>query len=183
MVLIFCYLSESSNLGESSHEERRQELLEEEGVRAATLDQRTKMFLKDVDEYLISNPPLQPSHVAFENGVPEPPRRDSLMEPPESHAGLESQTNSNGRSVRFRQRRGDAKPGEDQDITPTFFPEVQYKERLMGLWKDMNKCRYLRVPDEKIDLSGINTLGKDQMKLFETMRTAEAQPLREAWET
>ncbi|RUS86473.1 hypothetical protein EGW08_005788 [Elysia chlorotica] len=171
-----------SNLGESSHEERRQELLEEEGVRAATLDQRTRIFLKDVDDYLIRNPPLQASHVAFENGLPEPPRRDSLLEPPATHAGLDSQA-SNGRSVRFRQRRGEAMPGEDQDITPTFFPEVQYKERLMGLWKDMNKCRYLRVPDDKIDLSGINTLAKDQMKLFETLRTAEAQPLRQAWET
>ncbi|GFR71210.1 protein ENL-like isoform X3 [Elysia marginata] len=172
-----------SNLGENSHEERRQELLEEEGVRAATLDQRTRMFLKDVDDYLIRNPPLQPSHVAFENGLPEPPRKDSLVEPPASQAGLDAQTNSNARSVRFRHRRGEAMPGEDQDVTPTFYPEIEYKERLMGLWKDMDKCRYLRVPDERIDLSGVNTLAKDQMKLFETLRNAEPQPLRQAWET
>ncbi|GFN80606.1 protein enl-like isoform x3 [Plakobranchus ocellatus] len=169
-----------SNLGENSHEERRQELLEEEGVRAATLDERTKMFLKDVDEYLIRNPPLQASHIAFENGIPDPPRRDSLIEPPGTQASAESQGSKNGRSVRFRQRQGTT--GEEPDISPTFFPEAQYKERLLGLWKDMNKCRYLRVPDDKIDLSGINTLAKDQMKLFETLRSAERPPFKQAWE-
>ena len=180
-LLFLFYIITSSNLGESSHEERRQELLEEEGVRAATLDQRTKIFLRDVDEYLIRNPPLQPSYVAFENMLQEPSRRDSMMEPATSQVGLD--TKANGRSVRFQFRRGEAMPGEEQDTTPTFFPEAQYKERLMGLWKDMNRCRYLRVPDEKIDLSGINTLAKDQMKMFDVLRSAEPQPLKQAWET
>ncbi|KAJ8304753.1 hypothetical protein KUTeg_018336 [Tegillarca granosa] len=38
------------------------------------------------------------------------------------------------------------------------------------LWKDINKCTYLRVPSEKIDLSGIVTLASEQMKLFKTLR-------------
>ncbi|GFS09256.1 hypothetical protein ElyMa_006616200 [Elysia marginata] len=66
--------------------------------------------------------------------------------PPASQAGLDAQTGSYAGSVRFRHRRGEAMLREDPDVTPNS------KERLMGLWKDMDKCRYLRVLDEKIKL-------------------------------
>ena len=46
----------------------------------------------------------------------------------------------------------------------------QNSERKEEVWKDVNKCRYLRVPEEMIDLSGIVTLAKDQMKLFDCMK-------------
>jgi hypothetical protein len=67
------------------------------------------------------------------------------------------------------------------DAGPTAMPEADYRERLMGLWRDMNKCRYLRVPDEMIDLSGINTLASDTMKLFQVLRQREMPPLSQAW--
>jgi hypothetical protein len=36
------------------------------------------------------------------------------------------------------------------------FPNDEaYQKKLGELWKDMYKCRYLRIPDERIDLSGI----------------------------
>ena len=44
-------------------------------------------------------------------------------------------------------------------------------ERKQEVWKDVNKCRYLRVPEELIDLTGIQTLASDQMKLFDMMRS------------
>ena len=53
---------------------------------------------------------------------------------------------------------------------PTAMSEEKYEEKLQALWKDMNKCRYLRLADDKIDLSGVNTLVKDQMKLFRSIK-------------
>ena len=46
-------------------------------------------------------------------------------------------------------------------------------ESTQQVWKDVNKCRYLRVPEELIDLTGIQTLASDQMKLFEMLRRGE----------
>ena len=33
-------------------------------------------------------------------------------------------------------------------------------------WTDLKKCRYLRIPDNKVDYSGMNTLVRDQLTLF-----------------
>ena len=56
------------------------------------------------------------------------------------------------------------------NTSPTCFSEADYQERLMSLWHDMNKCRYLRVPDEMIDLSGFNTLVSDNMKMLHVLK-------------
>ena len=76
----------------------------------------------------------------------------------------------------FRRRRVEFDPA-----APTHLPEHEYKARLMGLWRDMNKCRYLRVPDERIDLSGINTLASDTMRLFQVLRHRQGEPVTNAW--
>ena len=47
------------------------------------------------------------------------------------------------------------------------------------LWKDIRKCRYLRIPDSKIDFSGINTLVRDQMTLFQSSVKRETSYLEE----
>jgi hypothetical protein len=58
------------------------------------------------------------------------------------------------------------------------FPNDEaYQKKLGELWKDMYKCRYLRIPDERIDLSGIVTLAKDQMRLYSFLRETEADKL------
>ncbi|XP_005094512.2 uncharacterized protein LOC101849039 [Aplysia californica] len=159
-----------SNLGESASEERRQELLEEEGVRAAVLSERTKLFLQDVEDYLLQHPPLTTGQLAFEEAPPtDPTKRSATVDGSRGLVG-------NDRPLRLYRRIG--RPGETDD-TPTFLPEEDYKQRLLSLWKDMNKCRYLRMPDEKIDLSGINTLVKDQMKLFQTLKNQDPAPLTE----
>ncbi|KAH9500054.1 hypothetical protein Btru_076488 [Bulinus truncatus] len=159
-----------SNLGNNFHEERRQELLEEESLRAATLDKRTKRFLQNVDTFLQKNIPLSISPTTTEN---DPPSRNYVMK------STSNDPYSTGPSVKYHRRRG---MGVEFDDTPTYFPESNYKEKLMTLWKDMNKCRYLRVSDDKIDLSGINTLVKDQMKMFDKLKQTDRPPLKEAWE-
>lgn len=50
---------------------------------------------------------------------------------------------------------------------------VLMHDRTEEVWKDVNKCRYLRVPEELIDLTGIQTLASDQLKLFEMLRRGE----------
>ncbi|BFY98921.1 hypothetical protein BsWGS_01961 [Bradybaena similaris] len=154
-----------SNLGESLYEERRLELLEEEAQRAAALEQKTRKFLKEVEEYLQVKPRLQSAKSATANSIQE------------SSAGK-----STSKSYTRRQRPHRKNKFSESDLTPTYFQEQKYQEHVLSLWTDLNKCRYLRVADEKIDLSGINTLAKDQMKLFEVLRQADVVPLREAWE-
>ncbi|KAK0051291.1 hypothetical protein Bpfe_019237 [Biomphalaria pfeifferi] len=158
-----------SNLGVNIYQERRQELLEEENQRAATLEKRTKHFLQNVDTFLQKNIPLLPAQI----------ENESLSHSTDIKANSKDPYSSDLTTVKYHRRRG---MGVEFDDTPTYFPESNYKEKLMTLWKDMNKCRYLRVPDEKIDLSGINTLVKDQMKMFEKLKQADRPPLREAWE-
>ncbi|XP_005094364.1 uncharacterized protein LOC101854073 [Aplysia californica] len=157
-----------SNLGENPAEERRRELLEEEGVRAEILAKRTKLFLQEVDEYLEQHPPLQPSHFAFEQIPAVPGGSDSLQRP--GTADEDEGTGIGSHRLRFYRRLN--RPG-DFDGSPTAMPEDKYRQKLLSLWKDMNKCRYLRLPDDKLDLSGINTLVKDQLKLFQTLKNQE----------
>lgn len=159
--------SSDSGMGEDPYASRRAELLEEEHFRAREINRRKNAFLRDVDRYLREHPTASSS-----------PRRLTL--PSALHDGEDAfdeneETNLNSVYRRRRQVR------VEFDATPTYLPEDNYRERLMGLWKDMNKCRYLRVPDELIDLSGINTLASENMKLFQVLRLRQPEPLSEAW--
>ncbi|XP_041361579.1 uncharacterized protein LOC121377584 [Gigantopelta aegis] len=151
-----CDESIDSNFGDDLYEERRQELLEDELSRAAELEIRKNRFLKSVDNYL---------HVAPSTLLPK-----DLFQKQDSKrpATVDSQTETiadNGRLLTRRLR-------VDFDETPTYLPEEEYRKRLLDLWTDMNKCRYLRVPDELIDLSGIRTLATEQIRLFDSLRTS-----------
>lgn len=157
-----------SNLGEDIYEEHRLELLEEESLRAAVLEERTRMFLREVEEFLRKNPPLQSSKTTFQNSNP--------ASFPDKPSTVDSTKSSRRRKFQKRNQISET------ELTPTHVSEPQYKERLSTLWKGMNKCRYLRLPDDKLDMSGINTLAKDQMKFFEVLRHADREPLRDAWE-
>ena len=155
------------DLGEDLFAERRAELLEEEQYRAAAIAKRKDRFLKDIDLYLREHPPLRALPVT------------SKASPQDQATGDKSQGESEGEGVHsgllFRRRR------VEFDDSPTYLPESDYRERLMGLWRDMNKCRYLRVPDEMIDLSGINTLATDTMKLLQVIKHRDIESLPTAW--
>ena len=125
--------------------------LEEEQYRAAAIAKRKDRFLKDIDLYLREHPPLRVEPVTSKASA-------------QDEAAAATTAASGGEGVHgelFRRRR------VEFDNSPTYLPESDYRDRLMGLWRDMNKCRYLRVPDEMIDLSGINTLATDTMKLLQ----------------
>ena len=62
------------------------------------------------------------------------------------------------------------------DMTATT-NEGMYREEEVDAWKDLTKCRYLRITDDKVDLSGVKTLVKDQLHLFTGLRSNYDRPL------
>nr|KAG5695515.1 hypothetical protein BaRGS_008018 [Batillaria attramentaria] len=162
-----------SALGEDLYAERRAELLEEEQYRSASITRRKDAFLKEVDRYLREHPPLSVTMAARSLAL-------SQKNSPEEQAeeGDDENADKGLGAALFRRRRP---LRVEFDATPTYMPEDNYRERLMGLWRDMNKCRYLRVPEEMIDLSGINTLAADTMKLFQVIKQQDMEPLSNAW--
>ncbi|XP_046549885.1 uncharacterized protein LOC124259739 [Haliotis rubra] len=152
-----------SNLGDDLYEERRQELLEEELARTEELELRKEEFLQKIDDYLRRTSSLGEMD---EVAITKAESLKSLI--------VSERVSSAKNGKRLTKRR---QMKVDFDQTPTFLPEADYRRRLFNLWTDMNKCRYLRVPEELIDLSGIQTLAKDQMLLFEVLRKAEQDSL------
>ncbi|KAL8582303.1 hypothetical protein ACOMHN_037060 [Nucella lapillus] len=154
------------DLGEDLFAERRAELLEEEQYRAAAIARRKVRFLQDIDQYLKEHPTLSPASATTARPAPAKARG-------QEDKGQDGADVFN--SGVFRRRR------VEFSTSPTYLPEQDYRERLMGLWRDMSKCRYLRVPDDMIDLSGLNTLASNTMRLFQVLKHREVQPLSNAW--
>lgn len=132
-------------------EDRRQELLQDEQIFLQALEKRKKQFIGKVDEYLEANPPAK-----FDTPLTVP-----IYIP---HAADDEDILAHSRRRRNLRQ---------YDVSRTYTSEEDYQKRQKELWKDMNKTRYLRVPDEKIDLSGVVTLAKDQMQLYNILKTQE----------
>lgn len=137
-------------------EDRRQELLQDEQLFLKALEKRKTEFIHNVDHYLNENPP---------------PRFDLPFNPAEFPPLESAGTDDDEEEVmKYTRRRRQMR---NYDSTRTFTSEEEYKKREGELWKDMNKTRYLRVSDDMLDLSGVVTLAKDQMKLFKALQYTE----------
>jgi len=134
-----------SNLGDDLFEERRQELLEDEKLSYQDIEHKTKDFLTRLREYLKENPITK----LEEEEIPIINVSDALDGPPE----VEELLQSAGKKKRKR-----LLPNRSPLEMRSFPNDEAYQKKLGELWKDMYKCRYLRIPDERIDLSGIVTL-------------------------
>ncbi len=120
-------------------EEARQDLMEEEQVKIEELAERQKSFLQKVNKWVEENPALLTT--GNNNAVNE--AKNSKGKPKiNTSAGLD------GSGRRFSLRNEPS-------------PFLNKKDQ----WKDLNKCRYLRLADDKMDLSGVNTLAKDQIRM------------------
>ena len=64
-------------------------------------------------------------------------------------------------------------PSADMGATES---QGMFQEQEADAWKDLTKCRYLRLTDDKMDFSGVKTLVKDQMHLFTGLRTNYGPP-------
>lgn len=153
-----------SNLGDDLFEERRLELLEDEKLSYQDIEHKTKDFLTRLREYLKENPITR----LVEEEIPIINVSDALDGPPE----VEDRIQSAGKKKRKR-----LLPNRSPLELRSFPNDEAYQKKLGELWKDMYKCRYLRIPDERIDLSGIVTLAKDQMRLYSFLRETEADKL------
>lgn len=133
-------------------EDRRQELLHDEQLYSKNLEKRKNNFIGKIDDYLLANPPVQfnTPRLPIEIAKTDDQDEDDLL----AHSR---------RRRRYRQ----------YDSSRTFTTEEEYNKLQGEMWKDMNKTRYLRVPDEKLDLSGVVTLAKDQMHLYQVLRSTE----------
>ncbi|XP_045216383.2 uncharacterized protein LOC123566405 [Mercenaria mercenaria] len=141
---------ESLDIGRNKlFEDRRQELLQDEHMFYVNLEKRKNNFIGKVDEYLLENPPVK-----FDTPIMP------IILPHDAKDDEEIMAYSRRRMRKY-------------DTDRTFTTEEEYKQREGDLWKDMNKTRYLRVPDEKIDLSGVVTLAKDQMQLYNLLKSTE----------
>ncbi|KAH3839128.1 uncharacterized protein LOC127879501 [Dreissena polymorpha] len=137
-------------------EDRRQELLNDEQQFLKTLVKRKNSFLGRIDEYLQDNPPAKFSAPLMSIDIPQLKAVVNLDD--EEEIMKHSRRRRNVRTY---------------DVSRTFTSEEEYKAHEKELWKDMNKTRYLRVPDDKLDLSGVVTLAKDQMRMFKSLHLQE----------
>ena len=130
-----------SYLGEDPYEERRKMLLNQEEMYAMDLLDRKDDFLDDIDEYIRKQ--IEAQQAVFRM------KSDTIPE---------ELVRTTGFDIVELSRRQKRKMNMERRMT---LEQIRAAE----LWKDVSKCRYLRVPDEKLDLSGLVVLAKDQMKL------------------
>ena len=122
-------------------EEHRQELIENEREHAEDLKVEQKNFLAQVAGWIKENPTVLHRDSFIESAVKEP-----IMEVSSS---------------RTRRRKNQGRVDFDKEKT-----QISVEES----WKDLNKCRYLRISEELVDLSGVVTLATEHMKLHNSMR-------------
>ncbi|XP_033750284.1 uncharacterized protein LOC117334652 [Pecten maximus] len=163
-----CFSDDSidSNLGEDLYEERRQEMLLEEELRYKSLQERKDDFMVRLNEYIAANPSPDWSNAMAHFDFP-----DSTAEREEELEDEEEDTHS----IRPKPRKR-LLPGRSRlNMATSFSNEEVYKQKMLELWQDLNKCRYLRLPDERIDISGVDTLAKRQVKLYQMIKDRDGQ--------
>ncbi|KAK3097230.1 hypothetical protein FSP39_007776 [Pinctada imbricata] len=128
-------------LGEDPYEERRKMLLNAEEMAAMDLLDKKDDFLDEIDAYIKKQ--VEEREAVFKFSTDE---KTEELKPTTGFDVVE---------LSRRQRR---QMNSKRRMTIE-------KGRAAELWKDVNKCRYLRVDDDKLDLSGLVMLAKDQMKL------------------
>jgi hypothetical protein len=142
--------SQGDSLGnyviDDPYEERRRTLLDIEYSYANNLNDRKDEFLDDLDAYITMQ---QAAEIAQINTAAEDPSQT----PPPGESTLEKLTR---REMRFFREHASR------------LSQADIRLRGQDLWKDITKCRYLRMDDDKMDLSGLVSLAKNQMKLGNT---------------
>ena len=141
--------------------ERRQTMLDIEQLRSSDLYDRQQDFLCRVNKWVKENPSTNKEENTITKLMsvlgrdsPDGPTGTSLSSGKKTEVKAKKLRKSNSfhGGADFRKR-------QDKPV------EVH--------WKDLNKCRYLRIAEEEIDLTGVVTLAKDQMKMLRTFRQTD----------
>ncbi|CAC5408030.1 unnamed protein product [Mytilus coruscus] len=145
--------SVESNLGHDLHQELRKELIQEEEKEAIKIEDKICSFMDRLNDKLKSE---NKDKEAWSVQTPMLTVNDSLKRQPDAP-----------QIKRVNMRRQNKFSEEEQRKM-----EQNMYRRSSGAWKDVNKCRYLRIEESKIDLSGIKTLAADQFSLLNNLKYA-----------
>ncbi|XP_033749998.1 uncharacterized protein LOC117334465 [Pecten maximus] len=140
-------------LGDDPYEERRQKMISGEQERVHDLLDQKEIFMERLDMYIRE---MEKKNRQMSVIVPSMDIPDSVLRQARREAG------ERAKASRLNKMR--------QGMHRSSISEEERKRRAQEMWKDVNKCRYLRVPSDKIDLSGIVTLASEQMRLLGAMR-------------
>lgn len=134
------------DVGEEVYKEIKKELLRKEAVSSLHIEDKIDDFFDKVDEYL--------------HGKATDHTDEIKMPVPIFSKAAREEKKSVPKRNRMRRRK----------LEFAIHGNKSSDDRLQEAWKDVNKCRYLRVPEAAIDLTGIQTLASEQLKLFEALR-------------
>lgn len=140
-------------LGEDPYEERRRRLIHEEQEKTEELMEEKDVFMDRLDVYIKTTETQNRKMSVITPSLDIP---DSVLRQTRKEAG------DRAKARRLKKMQ--------QGMHRSSISEEERRRRVQEMWKDVNRCRYLRVPSDKIDLSGIVTLASEQMKLFNAMR-------------
>eukprot|EP00058_Branchiostoma_floridae_P007157 XP_002592645.1 hypothetical protein BRAFLDRAFT_85116 [Branchiostoma floridae] len=130
-------------------EDQRKKMLERSRVASAGLQQKKEDFLKRLDSML---------HDDSDDNILEQIASGQFDEKAEGQDDEERR-----RERELRRKRRLRFRNIDRNEKTEILPAEEY-------WKNINKCRYLRLPDGSEDLSGVVTLVSEQRKLFQVWR-------------
>ena len=125
-----------SDIARNKAAERRQDLLEEEHVTQAELDNKCHDFLHSIATWMKENPAITIKPKPVEPEASGEPKKNPLLLRSRHHV----------------------------------LTAEEIQQQTEKAWKDLAKCRYLRIDESEMDLSGVNTLVRDQLALFRTFK-------------
>ncbi len=143
-------------------EQRRAAMLEHMAVAGDDLEKRRKSFLARTADWIHSNP----GFVSKSRDVVDILAALTRMEPAERSVEPGNKSRHRSMFIQHLGRHTALTKGKVSEMSR----EEEYQLHMNQAWRDINKCRYLRIPEDRIDLSGVNTLAADQYRLYQVLK-------------
>ncbi|OWF44463.1 proteoglycan 4-like [Mizuhopecten yessoensis] len=129
----------------------RQSLIKLEKLKFSKIEDKMTLFLNKMDEYLERSGKVIPEWF-------KPLRFRKTFEEPTVVTFDPATYFKNRRKCKYQHNKAAFERQAKKDPDPNV------------AWNGINKCRYLRIPNEMIDHSGMRTLGTDQIQLMKTLK-------------
>ncbi|XP_033749997.1 nascent polypeptide-associated complex subunit alpha, muscle-specific form-like [Pecten maximus] len=129
----------------------RKSLIKLEKLKFAKIEDKMTLFLNKMDEYLERSGKIIPDWF-------KPLRFKKTVEEPVIVTFDPATYFKNRRKCKYQHNKAAFERQNKKDTDPNM------------TWNGIKKCRYLRIPNEMIDHSGMRTLGTDQIQLMKTLK-------------
>ncbi|XP_069136811.1 serine/arginine repetitive matrix protein 1-like [Argopecten irradians] len=129
----------------------RRSLIKLEKLKFSKIEDKMTLFLNKMDEYLERSGKVIPDWF-------KPLRFRKTVEEPVIVTFDPSTYFKNRRKSKYQHNKAAFERQNKKDTDPNV------------TWNGIKKCRYLRIPNEMIDHSGMRTLGTDQIQLMKTLK-------------